>query len=191
MSKNFQFQINKNTFKLSNKHIQTTDYRGNPITPKIKMGHAATASVVKQYVKLKYPEVVVLSSSSSFANGNSADIYVSDERGAEIDDKIVNDIKQFGNIFCSGTYNSWEESYEYKEYKGETDGGTLLEPNCKYLTINNNPKFVSVPDIYRMLVAMSTTTEYVFGMITMEKAIERCVSYGATEVNISKALKLF
>jgi len=68
MSKNFQFQINKNTFKLSNKHIQTTDYRGNPITPKIKMGHAATASVVKQYVKLKYPEVVVLSSSSSFAN---------------------------------------------------------------------------------------------------------------------------
>jgi hypothetical protein len=41
-----------------------------------------------------------------------------------------------------------------------------------------------------MLKEMTTTENYVFGMISIEKAIEQVKGYGATESNINKALKL-
>jgi hypothetical protein len=41
-----------------------------------------------------------------------------------------------------------------------------------------------------MLKEMTTTENYVFGMISIEKAIEQVKGYGATDNNINKALKL-
>ena len=41
-----------------------------------------------------------------------------------------------------------------------------------------------------MLKEMTQTENYVFGMISIEKAIEQVKGYGATENNINKALKL-
>ena len=191
MSKKFKFSINKLVFTLPSKYLITTDYQGNECEPKIKMNQVATASVVKQYVKLKYPNVVVSSSSSSFANGNSSDVFISDERGNEVEESIISDVRAFGCMFTSGSYNSWEESYEYKQYNGTTDGGTIIDSGCKWLHISNRPKFVSVPDIYRMISDMTTSTQYVFGMISLEKAIEHVKGYGGTQTNINKALQLF
>jgi len=41
-----------------------------------------------------------------------------------------------------------------------------------------------------MLREMTQTENYVFGMISIEKAIEQVKGYGATDNNINKAIKL-
>jgi len=80
-AKKFKFELNGMTFQLPIKSVQTTDYQGNKIEPVINMNQSETASVIKQYVKKMYPEVVVSSTSSSFSMGNSVSVYLSDERG--------------------------------------------------------------------------------------------------------------
>jgi hypothetical protein len=162
-AKKFKFELNGMTFQLPIKHLRTKDYQGNPVEPKIIMAQAAAASVVKQYVKKLYPNVVVQSSSSSFSMGNSVSINISDERGAEVDDKIIKEVRSFGDRFVYGRFNGMEDMYEL---------------SC------------SVPDVYRMIYDMTQTTNYVFGQISMEKAILHIKGYGATDVQINKAKAL-
>ena len=187
----FKFELNGMTFQLPIKHLRTKDYQGNPVEPKIIMAQAASASVVKQYVKKLYPNVIVASVSDSFSMGNSVDVYICDERGEEVADKIIKDVRSFGDRFVYGRFNGMNDMYELSERSGmTTDGGTPIDASVKYLHINNRPKFCSVPDIYRMIYDMTQTTNYVFGQISMEKAISHIKGYGATDIQISKAKAL-
>jgi hypothetical protein len=191
MNKKFKFQLNGMTFELPTKHIQTTKWGGEKLeNPIIRMNQAATAAVVKQYVQKKYPKVVVSATSSSFSMGNSVDIYISDEVGNEVDSAIISDVSNFGNQFVYGKFNGMEDMYEHYSKENATDSGTQIDAGTKYLHVQNRPKFCSVPDIARMLREMTTTEKYVFGMISLEKAIEQVKGYNATENNINKALKL-
>jgi hypothetical protein len=188
--KKFKFQLNGMTFELPMKHVQTKDYYGKEIQPTIRMNQAATAAVVKQYVKKMYPEVVVSATSSSFANGNSVSVYISDEVGNEVSNGIISDVQSFGNQFVYGKFNGMEDIYEHHSKENATDSGTKIEAGTKYLHVQNRPKFCSLPDICRMIYDMTQTENYVFGKISIEKAIEQIKGYGATENNIQKALKL-
>jgi len=189
-AKKFKFVLNGMTFQLPMKHVQTKDYYGKEIQPTIRMNHAATAAVIKQYVKKMYPEVTVASTSSSFSMGNSVSVYISDERGAEVSNEIISDVQAFGSQFVYGKFNGMEDMYEYSGKEIETDSGTKIDAGTKFLHVQNSPKFCSVPDIYRMIYDMTQTTNYVFGQISMEKAIEHIKGYGATDVQINKAKAL-
>jgi len=189
-AKKFKFVLNGMTFQLPMKHVQTTDYQGNKISPTIRMDQAATASVIKQYVKKMYPEVTVSSTSSSFSMGNSVSVYISDERGAEVSDGIISDVQSFGSQFVYGKFNGMEDMYEYSGKENETDSGTKIDAGTKFLHVQNRPKFCSVPDIYRMIYDMTQTTNYVFGKISLDKAIEQVKGYGATDTQIKKAMAL-
>ena len=190
MSKKFKFELEGIMFELPIKFLKKVDWNGNPLKkPIINMNHVASANVVKQFVKKKYPNVVVSSSSSSFANGNSVDIYLSDKFGNGVDESIVKDVHQFGNQFVYGKFNGMIDLYEYTNYDGKTDNGTELSSGTKYLHVQNRPKFCSLPDIVRMIKDMMTG-EYVYGPISLEKAIENVKDYGATNANVEKALQL-
>ena len=179
------------TFELPTKHIQTTDWSGNKLEkPIIRMNQTATAAVVKQYVKKKYPNVVVSATSDSFSMGNSVTIYISDEKGNEVDSAIISDVHNFGNQFVYGQFNGMIDMYEHYSKENATDSGTQIDAGTKYLHVQNRPKFCSVPDIARMLREMTQTENYVFGKISLEKAIEQVKGYKATDNNINKALKL-
>ena len=188
--KKFKFELNGNQFQLPIKHLRTKDWNGNKIEPTIKMDQAAAASVIKQYVKKNYPEVIVSSTSSSFSMGNSVSVYISDERGAEVDKKIISDVQAFGNQFVYGKFNGMIDMYEHTSKENQTMSGTKIDAGVKFLHVQNRPKFCSVPDIYRMIYDMTQTTNYVFGKISLEKAIEQVKGYGATPNNINKALEL-
>jgi len=191
MNKKFKFQLNGMTFELPTKHLQTTDWGGKKLEkPIIRMNQAATAAVVKQYVQKKYPEVVVSATSSSFSMGNSVDIYISDEYGAEVSPAIISDVNNFGRQFVYGYFDGMTDMYEHVSKDGATDSGTQIDAGTKFLHVQNRPKFCSLPDVYRMLLEMTTTEKYVFGIISLEKAIEQVKGYGATENNINKALKM-
>ena len=191
MNKKFKFQLNGMTFELPNKHLQTTNWSGEKLEkPIIRMNQTATAAVVKQYVQKKYPEVVVSATSDSFSMGNSVSIYISDAYGNEVDSAIISDVNSFGRQFVYGYFDGMTDMYEHVSKENATDSGTQIDAGTKYLHVQNSPKFCTVPDIVKMLRDMTTTTKYVYGMISLEKAIQNVKSYGATENNINKALKL-
>jgi hypothetical protein len=191
MSKKFKFELEGMMFNLGIKFLNRVDWNGNPLKkPVINMNHVATANVVKQYVKKKYPNVVVSSSSSSFSMGNSVSIYISDEYGREVDNSIISDVQAFGSQFVYGKFNGMIDMYEYSGKDVKSDNGTDIKSGVKYLSVNNGPKHASLPDVIRMLVDMTTTENYVFGKLNITEAIEKAKSFGATENNINKALQL-
>ena len=188
--KKFKFELEGIMFELGIKFLKKVDWNGNPLEkPVINMNHVAAANVVKQYVKKKFPNVVVSSSSSSFSMGNSVSIYISDEYGREVDDKIITDVSAFGNLFRYGSFNGMIDMYEMNSNEVKTDNGTEIDLGVKYIHVTNRPKFCTVPDIVRMINDMMNG-QYVFGKVSLEKAIEEVKGYGGTETNINKALKL-
>ena len=81
------------------------------------------------------------------------------------------------------------DMYESKESGAVSESGTTITGNIKYLSVNNRPKFCTVPDIVQMIKGMMGG-EYVYGPISLEKAIENIKGYGGTENNINKAIAL-
>lgn len=188
--KKFKFELEGIMFELGIKFLKKVDWNGNPLPkPVINMNHVAAANVVKQYVKKKYPNVVVSSSSDSFSGGNSVDIYLSDEYGNGVDELIVKDVNRFLTQFEYGKFNGMIDMYEYNSNDVQTDNGTKIDCGLKYGHVQNRPKFCSLPDIVRMINDMMAG-KYVYGPISLEKAISEVRGYGATETNINKALKL-
>jgi hypothetical protein len=153
------------------------------------MNQTATANVMKQYVKKMYPKVTVSVSSDSFSMGNSVSVYLSDAVGNEIDKNIVSDVNNFGRQFVYGYFDGMTDMYELVSKDGKTDSGTQIDAGTKYLHVQNRPKFCSVPDIVRMIKDMMAG-QYVYGPISLEKAIGEVKGYGGTQNNINKALKL-
>jgi len=191
MSNKFKFQLNGMTFELPTKHIQTTNWSGEKLEkPIIRMNQTATAAVVKQYVKKMYPNVVVSATSDSFSMGNSVSIYISDEKGNEVDNNIISDVQAFGSQFVYGKFNGMEDMYEHHSKEMETDSGTQIDAGTKFLHVQNRPKHASLPDVVRMLCEMTTTENYVFGKLSITEAVKKAKDFGANENNINKALKL-
>jgi hypothetical protein len=191
MNKKFKFQLNGMTFELPVKHIQMTDWNGKKLeNPIIRMNQTATANVMKQYVKKMYPKVTVSATSDSFSMGNSVSIYLSDAVGNEIDKNIVEDVNNFGRQFVYGYFDGMSDMYEHVSKDGKTDSGTQIDAGTKFLHVQNRPKHASLPDVCRMLREMTTTENYVFGKLAIAEAIVKAKYFGATEVNINKALKL-
>ena len=81
------------------------------------------------------------------------------------------------------------DMYEHNDNNVQSDNGTEIDSGVKYLHVQNRPKFCTVPDIVRMINDMMNG-QYVFGKVSLEKAIEEVKGYGGTETNINKALKL-
>jgi hypothetical protein len=78
------------------------------------------------------------------------------------------------------------DCYEYAE-NGKSDNGTELEFNAKYVSFNGKAPFGTWPEALRSLKGM-LAGEYVWGVLTVEKAIEKLKGYSYTEAAISKAV---
>lgn len=175
-------------FEIKAEALRTTDYWGKPIEPKVYANGPIAGSLVKAFVKAKYPKVVCSVKSSSFANGNSLDVNVSYPNGSEVESEIFSDIARFANAFEYGRYNGWDETYEYYDNAGlKSEKGTLIEAGVKYVHVDNKPAFGTPGDVVRMLRGMMAG-EYVWGPISLEEAIKRVKSYKVSDSNIEKAL---
>jgi hypothetical protein len=162
--------------------------KNDGVTPYVYGKGPIASSMVKQFAKAKYPNVVCTVKSQSFANGNSLDVYVSKPNGSEVEVEIYNDVERFANSFETGRYNGMEESYDYYENSGvRTEKGMEIKAGVKYVHTNNKPSFGSVGDCVRMINAM-VAGEYVWGPLTIEKAIEKIMGYNVTRNTIDKAL---
>ena len=168
--------------------LRTTDYWGKAIEPYIYGNGPIAGKIVKEYVKSKYPKVICSVKSSSFANGNSLDVHICNPDGSEVESSIYGDINSFANLFEYGKYNGMYDIYEeYAESGLVTDKGTKIEAGVKYVHVSNSPAFGTYPDVIRMLRSMMAG-EYVWGPISLEKAIEKVKGYKVSDSNIKKAL---
>jgi hypothetical protein len=177
-------------FELPSECLRTTDYWGKKLeNPYISIGRKEVPLLFKQYVKAKYPDFLVWGKSSTFANGCSSDLYVCNANGDELEmsSKEYNDLHSFADAMSGGKFNGWTDSYEYGE-SGKTDNGTTLEFNSKYVHFQGKAPFASWPDVKRMLIDMQEG-KYVWGPISLEKAIEKVKGYKAKDSDIQKALQ--
>ena len=178
-------------FELPAECLRINDYWGKKLdNPYIYIGRKECPLIAKQFMKAKYPHLLVWGKSETFANGNSASVYVCNADGSDLDmgSKEWSEINSFIRQMSGGKYDGWSESYEYGE-PGKSDNGTKLDFGTKYLHIENKAPFGSWPDVVRMLKAMMAG-EYVWGPISLEKAIEKVRDYKVTEPTIKKALEL-
>jgi hypothetical protein len=191
MKKKIKFVWCGVNFELPAECLRTTDYWGKTLdNPYISIGRKECPAIAKQFMKAKYPHLLVWGSSETFANGNSATINVCNADGSDLNvaSKEWNDIYTFVRQMSAGRYDGWSESYEYGE-PGKSDNGTKLDFGTKYLHIENKAPFGTWPDVVRMLKAMMAG-EYVWGPISLDKAIEKVRGYKITEPTIKKALEL-
>jgi hypothetical protein len=191
MKKKIKFVWCGVNFELPAECLRTTDYWGKTLdNPYISIGRKECPAIAKQFMKAKYPHLLVWGSSETFANGNSATINVCNADGSDLDlnSKEWNEINSFVRQMSGGRYDGWSESYEYGE-PGKSDNGTKLDFGTKYLHVENKAPFGTWPDVVRMLRAM-VAGEYVWGPISLDKAIEKVRDYKVTESTIKKALEL-
>ncbi len=142
----------------------------------------------KQFMKEKYPTMLVWGKSSTFANGCSSDLYACYADGSELEwgTDDYREIASFCDMFKGGHYDGMHDSYEYAE-NGKTDNGTELEFNAKYVSFNGKAPFGTWPEALRFLKG-AMAGEYVWGALSIEKAIEKLKGYSYTEATITKAV---
>lgn len=177
-------------FELPSTCLKTKSYWGEPLAnPVISIGRKEVPLLFKQYVKAKYPDMLVWGKSSTFANGSSSDLYVCKANGDELEwgSTEYKELKSFVNSMSGGHYNGMEDIYEYGE-DGKSDNGTVLEFNSKYVHFNNKAPFGSWPDVKRMLLDMQEG-KYVWGVLTLEQSIEKIKTYSCKDSDITKALQ--
>ena len=143
MSKKMKFQFNKMTFELPSTALQSKKWDDNK--PFINMNAKSTASVIKQYVKQKYGNsIVVWSTSDVYSGGSSVRVNVSSSTGSAVTHHIYNDIQLFAYNFKAGRFDGMYDSYEYRSDEVRTDNGTQMDYFPSYIFVENKPKWDSV-----------------------------------------------
>jgi len=143
MSKKMKFQFNQMTFELPSTALQSKKWDDNK--PFINMNAKSTASVIKQYVKQKYGNsIVVWSTSDVYSGGSSVRVNVSSSVGSPVTQYIYNDIVLFANNFKAGRFDGMYDCYEYRSDEVTTDNGTQMDYFPSYIFVENKPKWDSV-----------------------------------------------
>jgi hypothetical protein len=143
MNKKMKFGFNKITFELPSASLQTKKWDNNK--PFINMNAKNTASVIKQYVKQKYGNsIVVWANSDVYSGGSSVRINVSKADGSPVSNNIYNDIQLFSYNFKAGRFDGMYDCYEYRNDEVLTDNGTQMDYFPSYIFVENKPKWDSV-----------------------------------------------
>ena len=190
MKKTIKFNYLGIRFELPETCLRTKNYSGvTLLNPVITIGRKEVPLMFKQWMKVKYPNMLVWGKSSTFANGSSSDLYACYADGSELEwsSEEYKEISAFCNMFKGGHYDGMHDLYEYAE-NGKTDNGTELEFNAKYVSFNGRAPFGTWPEALRSLKGM-LAGEYVWGVLTVEKAVEKLKGYSYTEATIEKALQ--
>jgi hypothetical protein len=169
--------------------LRRTNWKGEAITPYVYLRAKHVASLIKQYVKSKYPQIECSAKSQVYSGGDSVDVYLSTKDGYEVEVSIEKDVQSFGKIFQEGRFNGMEDIYEYNEYEVTTDNGTRVDGGAKYVFVNNRPQFGTVADVCRMLRDYQAG-KYVGGVRDLQTSIKEILRYGIPQKNVDKALEL-
>lgn len=147
-NKKIQIALGGEIYEVSNKCVRNYASWSGKQGKYIYISHAEAGSLVKQFVKKNYPNVVCKVSSSSFSMGNSLDVYVHDKMGNPIAQDIYDQINNFAHNWEYGKFNGMYDIYEDYESSGVvSDNGNEIQAGVKYVNVNNRAKFGTVESI--------------------------------------------
>jgi hypothetical protein len=169
--------------------LRKTAWNGEAVTPYVYLRAKHVASLIKQYVKSKYPQIECSAKSQVYSGGDSVDVYLSTKDGFDVSMAIERDVQSFGKIFQEGRFDGMQDMYEYREYDVTTDNGTKVDGGAKYVFVNNRPQFGTVADVCRMLRDYQSG-RYYGGVRDLQTSIKEILKYGISQKNVDKALEL-
>jgi len=141
--KKINIKFNGMVFQLPANAVQTSTYGDKG--QYIYMGAKHTASIIKQYVKQKYGNrLTVWSTSDVYSGGSSVRVNVWSKNGSPTPYTIFEDIQAFSQNFKAGSFNGMYDTYEYRDDKPSTDGGTRMDYFPSYIFVENKPQWDSV-----------------------------------------------
>ena len=147
-NKKIKVELGGQMYELNAKCLRENTYGENVGQKYLYISHVEAGSLVKQFVKKNYPNVVCKVSSSSFSMGNSLDVYVHDKMGNPIAQDIYDQINNFAHNWEYGKFNGMYDIYEDYESSGVvSDNGNEIQAGVKYVNVNNRAKFGTVESI--------------------------------------------
>ena len=96
-SKKVKISIKGNDFLIPSESIGYDTYNNNE--PYVYMRAKVVASIIKQFVKQNFKDIVVSSTSDVYSGGSSVRVNVCNSDGSPVDEVIYEEIKQWGLSF--------------------------------------------------------------------------------------------
>ena len=106
--KKLKFSINNNEFTLPLSSYREQTWGGS-LEKYIHMSAKNSATVIKQFVKQKFPQLKVWAVSDTYSGGSSTRVYVCNPDGSEVDYDIFKQISQWKHILQGGNFNGMED----------------------------------------------------------------------------------
>lgn len=141
---NFSLEVLGKTFKFKNVKLHKVRY-GNSSQVSFYSPMGTVSSVIKQYVKQRWPELGKFNiSSSSFAGGDSVRVYLNC-----VDKELYEEVSsELDTVFMRGSFNGMIDLYEYTGERlvkvpistNEKENPTI---DTKWMQVENRPKYGS------------------------------------------------
>ena len=141
MKNKVKISIQGNQFLIPSDSVSYDTYNNNE--PYIWMRAKLCASIIKQFVKKEFPNLVVSSTSETYSGGSSVRVNVCNKDGSSINESDFKRISNWKYILQAGSFNGMIDMYEDREDKPTTDSGTALKYFPSYIFIDNKPSWGS------------------------------------------------
>ena len=141
MNKKVKISIHGNQFLIPSDSVSYDEYNNNE--PYIWMRAKLCASIIKQFVKKEFPNLVVSATSETYSGGSSVRVSVCNKDGSSVNESDFKRISNWKYILQGGTFNGMIDMYEDREDKPTTDSGTPLKYFPSYVFIDNKPNWGS------------------------------------------------
>ena len=141
MNKKVKISIQGNQFLIPSDSIGYDTYNNNE--PYIYMRAKLCASIIKQFVKKEFPNLVVSATSDVYSGGSSVRVSVCNKNGSSVNESDFKRISNWKYILQGGTFNGMIDMYESREDSPTTDSGTPLKYFPSYVFIDNKPNWGS------------------------------------------------
>lgn len=138
-SKKVKISIKGNDFLIPSESIGYDTYNNNE--PYVYMRAKVVASIIKQFVKQNFKDIVVSSTSDVYSGGSSVRVNVCNSDGSPVDEVIYQEIKQWEYMLKGGSFNGMIDMYESREDNPTTDNGTPMKYFPSYIFIENKPNW--------------------------------------------------
>ena len=138
-SKKVKISIKGNDFLIPSESIGYDTYNNNE--PYVYMRAKVVASIIKQFVKQNFKDIVVSSTSDVYSGGSSVRVNVCNSDGSPVDEVIYEEIKQWEYMLKGGSFNGMIDMYEMREDNPTTDNGTPMKYFPSYIFIENKPNW--------------------------------------------------
>jgi hypothetical protein len=141
MKNKVKISIMGNQFLIPSESIGYDTYNNNE--PYVYMRAKVCASIIKQFVKKEFPNLVVSATSDVYSGGSSVRVNVCQKDGSKVNESDFKRISNWKYLLQGGTFNGMIDMYEMREDSPTTDAGTPLKYFPSFIFIDNKPNWGS------------------------------------------------